>query len=158
MTPRSKKFKRQQTHKKGVTRYIAKFKANKWCTHGAFAFAAGFATSEPCEEVFNAKELVPILGSVDHDDAPSVRRLWYESLTAVASDMRQRCEHTSDTAPLQVTQHERVARREFEIAKVAGEKNVSDIFTKSCPGVLLQRHMEKLGQVAVKPSHLHKTV
>ena len=53
---------------------------------------------------------------------------------------------------------ERVARREFEIKKVAGDLNVSDILTKSCPGVLLQRHMEKLSQIQVEPSKLHKMV
>ena len=53
---------------------------------------------------------------------------------------------------------ERIARREFEIKKVAGGLNVSDILTKSCPGVLLQRHMEKIGQVEVEPSKLHKAV
>ena len=62
--------------------------------------------------MFNAKVLIPILGDANHEDAPLVRRLWYESFTAVASDMRHRCERTSDTAPLQVTQPERVARRE----------------------------------------------
>ena len=53
---------------------------------------------------------------------------------------------------------ERVARREFVIKIVAGDLNVSDILTKSCPGVLLQRHMEKLSQIQVELSKLHKSV
>ena len=53
---------------------------------------------------------------------------------------------------------ERVARKEFVITKVESEKNVSDILTKSCSGVLLQRHLQKLGHAEVEPSRLHKAV
>ena len=53
---------------------------------------------------------------------------------------------------------ERIARKEFQIQKVQGEKNVSDILTKATSGPLLERHLEKLGQVVVAPSPLHKQV
>ena len=53
---------------------------------------------------------------------------------------------------------ERIARKEFEIQKVQGEKNVSDILTKATSGSLLEKHLAKLGQVVVVPSPLHKQV
>ena len=132
------------------TRYIEKFKTKKWHTHGAFAFSAGFATSEPSEEVFNTKVLVPILGSAEHEDAPLVRRLWYESFTAVASDMRQRCERTSDTAPLQVTQPERVARRERCQASVGagmplvGELEIGDSLLDFCADMVARNILKHI--------------
>ena len=53
---------------------------------------------------------------------------------------------------------ERIARKEFVITKVDTTQNVSDILTRVAPGVLLQRHMVKVGQVVVAPSPLHKRI
>ena len=53
---------------------------------------------------------------------------------------------------------ERIARMEFAIQKIDGEKNTSDTLTKATSSPLLQRHLEKLGHVVVVPSPLHKRV
>ena len=70
-----------------------------WLTHATFAFAVATSPGSGDDQSFVEGVLVPILGSDDHVDAPKLRRLFYESHTLTAADLRRKVEANEQEAP-----------------------------------------------------------
>lgn len=77
-----------------VTRMVAR----GWSTHANFAFAVG-TQPNPDDQTFVDGVIVPLLGRADHPDAPKVRRLFFESHTLTAADLRRKVESSEQEAP-----------------------------------------------------------
>ena len=81
-----------------------RFKAANWKTMGDLAFEVREGNNE---ETFARKILVPGLGSADHKDAGRLRRLFYESFTLAALDLKLRVGGTVADGPRRITAAER---------------------------------------------------
>ena len=61
-----------------------------WVTHATFAFSVATNPGTGDDQPFIDGVLIPILGREDHVDAPKLRRLFYESHTLTAADLRRK--------------------------------------------------------------------
>ena len=89
------------------------FEQRGWNTFGEFAFSTAYQPGGGDENVFVRDVLVPILGadSADHRQVPAVRRLFFESFTMVAADMKARVERTDEDQPRKLPALEVEVRR-----------------------------------------------
>eukprot|EP00435_Cladocopium_sp_Y103_P039326 s4108_g10.t1 len=69
-----------------------------WTTHATFAFSVATQPGVD-EQAFIDGVVVPILGQPDHIDAPKLRRLFFESHTLTAADLRRKVDSTELEAP-----------------------------------------------------------
>ena len=70
-----------------------------WVTHATFAFSVATNPSTGDDQAFVDEVLVPILGRGDHIDAPKLRRLFFESHTLTAADLRRKVDSSEPEAP-----------------------------------------------------------
>eukprot|EP00435_Cladocopium_sp_Y103_P067316 s126_g29.t2 len=83
-----------------------------WTTHATFAFSV--ATQPGLDEqAFIDGVVVPILGQPDHIDAPKLRRLFFESHTLTAADLRRKVDSTELEAPRKLPAPEIAQRLEL---------------------------------------------
>ena len=61
-----------------------------WVTHATFAFSVATNPGTGDDQPFIDGVLIPILGREDHVDAAKLRRLFYESHTLTAADLRRK--------------------------------------------------------------------
>eukprot|EP00435_Cladocopium_sp_Y103_P021672 s5678_g5.t1 len=69
-----------------------------WTTHATYAFSVATQPGAD-EQAFVDGVVVPILGQPDHIDAPKLRRLFFESHTLTAADLRRKVDSTQLEAP-----------------------------------------------------------
>eukprot|EP00435_Cladocopium_sp_Y103_P061595 s739_g23.t1 len=69
-----------------------------WTTHATFAFSVATQPGVD-EQAFSDGVVVPILGAADHVDAPKLRRLFFESHTLTAADLRRKVDSNEQEAP-----------------------------------------------------------
>jgi len=70
-----------------------------WVTHATFAFLVATNHGTGDDQPFIDGVLIPILGREDHVDAPKIRRLFYESHTLTAADLRRKVDANEQEAP-----------------------------------------------------------
>ena len=70
-----------------------------WVTHATFAFSVATNPSAGDDQAFVDGVLTPILGRDDHVDAPKLRRLFFESHTLTAADLRRKVDASEQEAP-----------------------------------------------------------
>ena len=70
-----------------------------WVTHATFAFSVATNPGTGDDQPFIDGVLIPILGREDHVDAPKLRRLFYESHTLTAADLRRKVDANEQEAP-----------------------------------------------------------
>ena len=90
-----------------------------WVTHATFAFAVATNPGANDDQSFIDGVLVPILGREDHLDAPKLRRLFYESHTLTAADLRRKVEANEQEAPRKLPPPEIAQRLEALQTRVA---------------------------------------
>ena len=89
---------------------IADLKAKGWATHGSYAFSCGHTPGAAGEQLFVEAVLRAVLGQ---DGSPKrvmdagLRRLFFESYTLCAADMRSKVERSGDEAPRKLPTAER---------------------------------------------------
>ena len=101
----------------GLGRLLPAFTAQGWSTHGSFAFASAYTPGGE-EPVFEAEIVRPL--STDPRHRPPLRRLFFESYTLAASDLKRRVEVTSEDAPRKIPTVEREERREALARRLVG--------------------------------------
>ena len=94
--------------------------ARGWRTFATFAFASSYVPGQGPDEAFRREVVEVVLGAQDHVRAPSLRRLYYESYTLVASDMRNRVERSGDEPARKIPAVERAVRFRALAAKLPG--------------------------------------
>jgi hypothetical protein len=89
---------------------LASMLTRGWDTLGAYAFSCTYIPGSSDDTALVQNVLVPLLQRQDHPAAPSLRRLFYESFTMVAADLKHRAERTDTEAPRKLPHPERFAR------------------------------------------------
>ena len=85
--------------------------AQGWDTMAKFAFACPQAPGVGDDAIFRRDVVTPVLGPAPLAGAmASLRRLFFEAYTLVASDMKSRVERTDDDPPKKMPRVERQAR------------------------------------------------
>ena len=107
----------------GLTSVAARFAELGWSTHAGFAFATSY-TPGGDEATFVDEIFVRLTVNVAPDDRdmlkPPIRRLFFESYTLAATDLKRRIESSNDDAPRKVPNLEREERREKLAARLIG--------------------------------------
>ena len=67
-----------------------------WTTLGALAFSAGNPGAPSSESAFEERVVVPVVGNIASPQAAILRRLYFESTTLAAADMRRRMDRVDD--------------------------------------------------------------
>ena len=101
---------------------ITALKAKGWSTHGSYAFSCGHPPGASNEQLFVDSVLKAVLG--DDGDPRRVmdaglRRLFFESYTLCAADMRSKVERSGDDAPRKLPTAERNDRLDKLITKMS---------------------------------------
>eukprot|EP00971_Amphidinium_carterae_P053891 1061222-Amphidinium_carterae.1 len=110
---------RSQELKLSETTWSA-LKERNWCTYANLAFASVFAPNATTEhESFVHEILTPILGDGDHQEAPILRRLWYETQIATTAEMKRVAGEDSEQGR-KLAPAERARRMEEFRAKYSG--------------------------------------
>ena len=94
----------------GLGAFQDKFKALNWVSHGTFAFATDYVPGSGNMVAFNDDIVIPALGLATHPKKLLLRRLFFESYTLAASDLRRRAQASADDAPVAVPNAEKQAR------------------------------------------------
>lgn len=82
----------------GLERMIGEFSRRGWGKMSTFAFASSWTPGVGDDTSFKNKVLTPLLGSEDHADAPKVRKLYFESYTMVAADLKSKLDVGTEDA------------------------------------------------------------
>ena len=80
-----------------------------WGTMGSFACSCSTPPGSAAEK-FIEEVATPLLGRADSPHVAALRRLWYESFTLAAAELRTRIERKGDEAPRKMAWAEREAR------------------------------------------------
>ena len=95
------------------------FEAKGWGSMSTFAFSCSYVPGTPDDS--SMKNVIEqIFGTPDHVKGPLVRRLFFESYTVTASDLRSRVERAGDDPPRRMAPVERSARRDALQNKLTG--------------------------------------
>ena len=89
-------------------------------TYANFAFSSSFQPGAVDETPFEQGVLVKVLGDKDHAKAPALRRLFYESYTLVAAELKKRVDRTEDDKPKVMPLQERASRWSTLKARLVG--------------------------------------
>ena len=82
----------------GLQEHTEKFHKLGWKTYGSLAFATSFVPGRTEDERF-LKDIVEAgLGDSDHHHKGALRRLFFESYTLAAADLKRKVEVTSTTS------------------------------------------------------------
>ena len=95
----------------GLDGYSAAFAAKGWDTFGTFGFSTGYMPGSGGDDKLMDGVIRPLLGDQHHPLAAQVRRLFFESYTLAAADMRRRIERVDGDPPKRLPIEEREARR-----------------------------------------------
>ena len=101
---------------------IASLKGKGWSTHGSYAFSCGHTPGAAGEQLFVDSILKAVLGedgSAKRVMDSGLRRLFFESYTLCAADMRSKVERSGDDAPRKLPTAERNDRLDKLIAKMS---------------------------------------
>ena len=104
----------------GLVEHVDRFSAAGWTTHASMAFSTGYAPGNTDEDMFAKEILIPGLGDSAHADRAKLRRLFIESYTLAAADLRRRVDTGSDDGPRRVPAIEREERRSRVAARLVG--------------------------------------
>lgn len=89
---------------------IDSMKTAGFTTYANFAFSSSFQPGAVDETPFVEGVLNKVLGTADHAKAPALRRLFYESYTLVAAELKKRVDRTDDDKPKVMPLQERASR------------------------------------------------
>lgn len=104
----------------GLQEHYEKFQKLGWKTYGSLAFATSFVPGQAEDERF-LKDIVEAgLGDNDHPHKGALRRLFFESYTLAAADLKRKVEVTTDDAPRKVPAAERQERRDRVDSRLVG--------------------------------------
>ena len=85
----------------GLTDLAGQFDSLGWDTFGALAYATGTPGAPSSDSVLDERLIIPVLVSVTNRLAAQVRRLYFESVTIAAAELRRRVDRPAD--PLTAT-------------------------------------------------------
>ena len=88
-----------------------------WNTHATFAFAAATQPGAD-EQLFADRVIIPLLQSADHQDAPKLRRLFFEAHTLTAAELRRKVDSTEQEQPRKLPAQEIAQRIEMLQARI----------------------------------------
>ena len=104
---------RERVSSLGLDDFFSVFAQKGWTTYGAFAFSTSSPPGTADRNQITDQIIVPVLGEEgqDHQLAPSLRRLHWESTLLAIGEMKQRVERTGDEPPRRLPDAERNVRR-----------------------------------------------
>ena len=120
----------------GLDAHAARFTAAGWSTFADFAFTSSYTPGG--EEALFIDEVVTVgLGTPDHADKRKLRRLYFESYTMAAADLKRRVDSGTDDMPRSIPNAEREERRSRLALRLVGleltgELDVSDRLIDRC--------------------------
>ena len=91
-----------------------------WTTLGSFGFACSYVPGQADDAIFKADIVVPVLTDAAHPMSAILRRLYFESYSMAASEMRGRLERTSSDPPRVIPQPEREQRFQALVRSLPG--------------------------------------
>jgi hypothetical protein len=91
-----------------------------WVTFSRFAFASSFIPGQGDDATFVTNVVELVLGDRNHARASILRRLYFESYTLTAADLRSKVERSGDEPPKKMPAPERHSRYETIKAKLTG--------------------------------------
>ena len=109
---------------------IAAMKTLNIATFGKFAFSANYSPGQLDETpllVLMAKVCGTVPNPAPEDRAPLIRRLFFESYTLSAADLRSRLEKREDDQPRKLAQAERAARYAAQVGRLTGLDLVGEL-------------------------------
>ena len=119
------------------------FELRGWTTMGAFAFASSPGAGGVEDSKFVEVVMKPLLGdeAATHPKQAQVRRLFFESFTIAAADLRRRVSRTDDEPPPRMPTAEREERRDATARRlvgldISGETEPSDALIDLCASML----------------------
>ena len=95
-------------------------KAKGWNTFAQFGFASSYIPGQTDDSKFVTDVIEAILGQADHPKSSTLRRLYFESYTLTASDLRSKLERTGDDPPKKMPAPERNQRYNALAMKLPG--------------------------------------
>ena len=98
-----------------------------WTTLGALAFSAGNPGAPSSESAFEERVVVPVVGNTASPQAAILRRLYFESTTLAAADMRRRMDRVDDDSVPPLPTEEREARRKRLQGQLVGLEITGDL-------------------------------
>jgi hypothetical protein len=104
----------------GLREHLEKFRELGWTTYGSLAFATSFVPGQAEDERFLVDIVEAGLGSRTHNHKGALRRLFFESYTLAAADLKRKVEVTTDDAPRKIPAAERQERRERVANRLVG--------------------------------------
>lgn len=103
--------------------------ARGWKSMSTFAFSCSYVPGTSDDSGMKAI-IDQIFGSPDHAKGPLMRRLFFESYTVTAADLRSKVERAGDEPPRRMAPIERAARRDALQTKLSGIE-ISDQYEPS---------------------------
>jgi hypothetical protein len=91
-----------------------------WLTFGTFSFSCAYIPGHVHDQALVDSVIVPVLGGVNDPRAALLRRLFFESYTMTAADLKRKVERTEDDAPRKLPPVEVAARLLKVQADLAG--------------------------------------
>jgi hypothetical protein len=90
---------------------LPRFTAKGWTSAGAFAFSTTFVPGSADDAAFKRQVLEPLVGleHVEGPQAPSIRRLFYESYTMAVAELKRKVEANGEELPRRLPTAERAA-------------------------------------------------
>ena len=131
----------------GLGAHHANFEREGWSTFASFAFATSYIPGTQDEAVFLRDIVVKGLGREDHPDKNALRRLFFESYTLTASDLKRRVEAGTEDAPRKVSNLEREERRSRVDARLTGVDLVDEL---DCSNRLIDKCIDMYEENAVR--------
>ena len=104
----------------GLTDLAGQFDSLGWDTFGALAYATGTPGAPSSDSVLDERLIIPVLGFVTNRLAAQVRRLYFESVTIAAAELRRRVDRPADPLTATLPPEEREARRVRLQARLTG--------------------------------------
>ena len=111
----------------GLGSVLERFTELGWTTLGALAFSAGTPGAPSSEAAFDERVVMPLVGNTGGPQAALIRRLYFESTTLAAADMRRRVDRVDDDSVPQLPTEEREARRSRLQARLVGIDIAGDL-------------------------------
>ena len=95
----------------GLAEALPELRVKHWDTFGSLAFASSYVPGVTDDAVFIRDVVTPVLGNGQHPKRHILRRLYYESYTHAAADLKMKTERKGDEATLRkLPNPERLAR------------------------------------------------
>lgn len=91
----------------GIIRAMA---ARGWATIATFAYSTTYVPGSPDDAQLRDNVLTPLLGDPHHEHAPLLRRLFFESFTLMAAELKANCDRSPTETARKLAEPERRAR------------------------------------------------